>query len=108
MTGTATADVSNESFSTTVELNYAADVDGSRNVSNVTIEPTSTETTPLTGITTDEEHGIEDADSDLYDDNTCVVDYVDDSTANWVVTSGAKHELTYKSTARSGSLKRTS
>lgn len=96
VTGTATADVSNESFSTTVELNYAADVDGSRNVSNVTIEPTSTETTPLTGITTDEEHGIEDADSDLYDDNTCVVDYVDDSTANWVVTSGAKHELTYK------------
>ena len=51
VTGTATADVSNESFSTTVELNYAADVDGSRNVSNVTIEPTSTETTPLTGIT---------------------------------------------------------
>lgn len=96
VTGTATADVTNESFSTTVELNYAADVDGSRNVSNVTIEPTSTETTPLTGITTDEEHGIEDADSDLYNDNTCVVDYVDDSTANWVVTSGAKHELTYK------------
>lgn len=96
VTGTATADVSNESFSTTVELNYAADVDGSRNVSNVTIEPTSTETTPLAGITTDEKHGIEDADSDLYDDNTCVVDYVDDSTANWVVTSGAKHELSYK------------
>lgn len=96
VTGTASADVSNESFSTTVELNYAADVDGNRNVSNVTIEPTSTETTPLSGITTDEEHGIEDADSDLYSDNTCVVDYVDDSTANWVVTSGAKHELTYK------------
>lgn len=96
VTGTATADVSNESFSTTVELNYTADVDGSRNVSNVTIEPTSTETTPLSGITTDEEHGIEDADSELYDDNTCVVDYVDDSTANWIVTSGAKHELTYK------------
>ncbi len=96
VTGTATADVSNESFSTTVELNYAADVDGNRNVSNVTIEPTSTETTPLSGITTDEEHGIEDADPELYSDDTCVVEYVDDSTANWVVTSGAKHELTYK------------
>lgn len=101
VTGKATADVSNDSFSTEVKLKFSADVDGSRNVLNASFEPAKTKTTPNDGISMDEEHGIEEVDSDnsyLSDDGgawTCSVSYVDNSNASWVVKSGLEHTLTY-------------
>lgn len=62
-----TVTIENESFSTQFEVKARYEDDA------YSFDITPSTTTPIAGIDFDEEHGIEDADSELTDENTCKV-----------------------------------
>lgn len=107
-TGSIEATFENDSFESDAMLSFTADADGSNNLSNIKFNVDSQTTTPVAGINFDEDHDLENCDSNLHEDsNTCTVKTPADDTP-WYANAKKVNVYKYAFDGKKWSYKKTS